>query len=206
MPFLFRNSMRPIKDIVEALARIPRALAPPDPYVSRRPAGRVEPAGVGSSLILDLPDGWDYPAWVDAEIWSRLDSGISGEAPATEMAVGTDALAWYGSFHRGSGGDWGIFIPVSSLAYCERRIFGQLKGDRTWKWQIAFDFLLAHEQMHFAVDYVCAQWELLLGTPCSSSLHHRMRTDGIQFLAAEEQLANAHMLRVAKTCLPPRSG
>ncbi|HZT33063.1 MAG TPA: hypothetical protein VFA33_24465 [Bryobacteraceae bacterium] len=191
--------MRPIANIVAALGRIPRALTSPDPDVTRRPEGRAEPAGVGTALTLDLPDGWEYPPWADAEFWSPLDSRIKGEGPLQGAAVGTDALAWYASFHHGSGGDWGIFVPVSSLAYCEQRILGQQRGGRAWKWQIAYDFLLAHEQMHFAIDYVCAQWELLLEAPCWAAFLQRRKSGRISFLAAEEQLANAHMLRIAKT-------
>src|SRR5579883_1465950 len=79
--------MRPIANIVAALGRIPRALTSPDPDVTRRPEGRAEPAGVGTALTLDLPDGWEYPPWADAEFWSPLDSRIKGEGPLQGAAV-----------------------------------------------------------------------------------------------------------------------
>jgi len=103
------------------------------------------------------------------------------------------------SFHYTGGARWGIFIPISSLGYCENRIFRGLSAPRARKWQLAYDALLAHEKIHFAVDYACAQWELLLHAPCWAGLRHRLQGDGLPYLQVEEQLANAFMLQCAAT-------
>lgn len=191
--------MKSIAEIVEALGSIPRALVQPDKYPFRPPVlpSSVTPSSESPALVLDLPEEWDYPDWVDHERWLTLDRDVSGTRAAEPRPVGTDALAWYVSFHQSFGGAWGIFIPVSSLSYFETRAFNKLRTKRIRKWQLAYDALLAHEQMHFAVDYVCAQWELLLQSPSWASFYNRKHARDTPYLPAEEQLANAYMLRRA---------
>ena len=162
--------------------------------------GPVADGASSAEGVVDVSDQTDYPDWVAAETWDSLDRDVFGDAEAlnpSQGASGIDALAWYVSFHFANSGKWGIFIPVSSLGYFEKRIFPELTASRTRKWQLAYDALLAHEQVHFAVDYTCAQWELLLHAPCWAGLCNRIRAERVPYLEIEEQLANAFMLQCA---------
>ena len=209
--------MIPIEKIVQELKRIPRALQPPHlnldpsgkPRVTVPVTGRLEDMNV----IPSVPDEWAYPEWVEREAWPRIDDAVTGKESGAEGRVGIDVLAWYVSFHlsrdpntpgqgRLAPEGWGVFIPVSSLSYLEQGVFAGLTLDRQAKWNLAFQLLLLHELMHFAVDYACAQWELLLQTPCWAALQHRMKAEQVAYLAAEEQLANAYMLRRCRSFLP----
>ncbi len=142
-------------------------------------------------MVSEPPFEGEYPEWVERDTWKPIDDAVGGGAG---RAVGTDALAWYESFHL-SLDHWGIYIPVSSLAYLECRVFAGLPLSREEKWTLGLQVLLTHERMHFAVDYVCAQWELLLRTPCWAALNHAMKAKNLTYVGSEERLANAFMLR-----------
>lgn len=196
------DQMKPIQEVVDALRGLPRALVPYEIDPWRRPViqGTVADGASGAEGVVDVSDQADYPNWVEAETWEPLDRDIFGasELPKPNQApVGLDALAWYVSFHFANSGKWGIFIPVSSLGYFEMRVFQELTASRASKWRLAYDALLAHEQMHFAVDYACAQWELLLHAPCWAGLRNRIRSERVPYLEVEEKLANAFMLQCA---------
>jgi hypothetical protein len=115
-----------------------------------------------------------YPEWVQEQVWEPTDQAVLGDMSRQPSRIGIDALAWYVSFHH-DGPDWRIYIPISSLAYFECRVFNQLPLAREEKWHLALEILLAHERMHFIVDYHCAQWELLLQSPCRAALRERMK-------------------------------
>jgi hypothetical protein len=70
-----------------------------------------------------------------------------------------------------------------------------LRLEQAAKRQVALEMLLEHEMLHFAVDYACAQWEVLLHAPCWRSLMQRRREKGLPYIELEESLANAYMLR-----------
>ena len=201
------HQMKPIQEVVQALGDVSRALVPYEGDPWQRPIIPVtvtEGAGSGEVLV-DMSEEWDYPDWVERETWDALDRDVfehSDLPAASSRAAGIDALAWYVSFHYTGGGPWGIFIPVSSLGYCENRIFRGLRATRAGKWHLAYDALLAHEQMHFAVDYASAQWEVLLHAPSWAGLHERMRVDSVPYLQVEEQLANAFMLQCSSSWKP----
>lgn len=194
--------MKPIQEVVEALRDIPRALVPyeADPWQRPTLPGTVTEGSGSGQVVVDVSGQWDYPDWVEGETWDALDRDVfeySDLPGARSGPAGIDALAWYVSCHYTGGGPWGIFIPVSSLGYGESRVFQGLRAPRARKWQLAYDALIAHEQMHFAVDYACAQWEVLLQAPSWAGLRDRRRVDGVPYLQVEEQLANAFMLQCA---------
>ncbi len=120
------------------------------------------------------------------EIFDSISSRVSTD--------GIEALAWYSSFHFDSS-DWGIFIPVSSLYYLEERVFRSASRSQERRLQMAFELILEHELFHFATDYACAQWEIIVRSPLWSFLtHQRLQKDG-RYLVQEEKMANAYMLR-----------
>ena len=186
--------MQPTADVVKELQSIPGALFPPYPNPSGRPPRRIYqlPAHV-EELVFSF-DSVDYPEWVQEEVWEPANQAVQGDTSRHPQRVGVDALAWYVSFHH-NGPNWGIYIPVSSLAYFECCVLRDLPLGREAKWHLAFQILLAHERMHFIVDYHCAQWELLLHSPCWAALCERMKADANTYLATEEQVANAFMLQ-----------
>lgn len=187
--------MKLIEDIVEELRFTRGALVP----AAHNPKGAPSPVITiegESSIAIDLPQSWTYPSDGNSDRWPALDLAV-------ESDLGLDALAWYVSFHHSldeplTRQKWGIFIPESSLVYCESRIFASLPGTREQKCQLAYEALLHHEQMHFAIDYACAQWEIMLDAPCWAAFRHRLRREGMSYFALEEQLANGFMLARAK--------
>lgn len=79
----------------------------------------------------------------------------------------------------------------------------KLRIERDRRLHLAWSALLAHEQMHFAVDYACAWFELLLRAPIRREFSTRFarqpplagQTLSEAYLEIEEAAANAHMLR-----------
>lgn len=120
----------------------------------------------------------------------RIDEEVrSGQGPST----GIDALAWYSSFHN-TRAEWGIYIPQLSLVYVTRRWLKRLGLPLERKLQLAFRLLHEHELFHFATDYMVAQWEIVIGSPCWRVLMEQKRAMGT-YVEQEEKLANAYMLR-----------
>src|SRR5262249_4139418 len=122
--------------------------------------------------------------------FDQLDDQIFG---GQRTPTGVDALAWYSSFHNLQP-EWGIYIPTLSLMYIERRWLKEVRAPFWRKFQIAAAILHQHELFHFATDYMVAQWEVLLSAPMWALTMEQRRDKGI-YLAEEEKLANAHMLR-----------
>lgn len=188
--------MQNINDVIECLRRIKKAMG----YVEYNPLmppaiSRNQKHEQASPLapIFHTPEEFDYPDYVEFEYFQAIDRDYAER--------GIEALAWYVSFHNG--GPWGIYIPVLSLAYIENRFLKRYRGTRFRKWQLGYDLLLQHEMFHFATDYMCAQWEILLQAPCWSALTDYRKREGIGYLEIEEKLANAYMLRQLNKQLTP---
>lgn len=194
--------MKPIEHLREELKRIPKAMweEPFDPFERPQyPPDQVETLTRedGSQVFLGGQEVLQHPPFLEQELLQPKDRaiGIGSQEGGSQQGQGIDALAWYVSFHKSSG-DWGIFIPTSSLVYLELRHVNSLRLSQTAKRQVALELLLEHELFHFATDYVCAQWEVLLQAPCWRSLTQMRRDGGMTCIQLEEALANAYMLRV----------
>jgi len=125
-----------------------------------------------------------------AAVIDRIDDAVhSGQGPLT----GIDALAWYSSFHN-LRSEWGIYIPLLSLVYITKRWLKHLGLPIERNLQLAFSLLHEHELFHFATDYMVAQWEIVLDSPCWAVLLEQKRATGT-YIEEEEKLANAYMLR-----------
>lgn len=195
--------MQQIANVVQELRSITGALLPPhaDPF-GRRPRRVYELPSGRQEWTLSI-DPTDYPNWIEAEVWQPTTRAVNGDQSNRPTRIGVDALAWYVSFHH-DGPNWGIYIPISSLAYVETCVLKKMRTSREEKWKLALQLLLAHECMHFIVDYQCAQWELLLQAPCRAALHERIKNEQNYYLAVEEQVANGYMLhRILSHCSPP---
>lgn len=196
--------MRDVATIREDLGRIAGAIISDEFDPSERPpqikiSERIDLDGVSSGGLqpaFDLGDS-DYSEEARS-LFYRLDSAVLGnrEGNATSAPCGIDAIAWYVSFHFSSV-NWGVYIPISSLAYLESTHLAGLDDSREQKWRMAFQVLLHHELFHFAADYMSAQWEVLLGLPCWAELRQR-KLAADRYLKNEEALANAFMLRKTK--------
>ncbi|CAN5564723.1 hypothetical protein BH10CYA1_BH10CYA1_59820 [soil metagenome] len=192
--------MKDIAEIIQELRQIsPLTLLEPVARPERRPPRRilVEQSlsdRASASVYLDVDEVPPDDLKGDRNwIFQELDEIVGGKQDSAGQTA-IDALAWYWSFRHQST-SWGIFIPASSLAYLEDRVFKELPGSRSDKWRLAFESLLQHEYVHFVIDYVCAQWELLLQASCRNAFHGRLKPAGEPYFRAEELLANAHMLR-----------
>lgn len=114
---------------------------------------------------------------------------------------GIDALAWYVPFHY-TGVQWGIYLPTSSLVYLANEVFGSLPTTPLTRIHLAFHSMLNHELFHFATDYTIAQAELEHQEPWFVPASQEFTQHLPNYLALEEQLANAYMLTAFRTMKP----
>jgi hypothetical protein len=112
-----------------------------------------------------------------------------------------DALAWYASFHY-PGLQWGIYIPISGLAYMMQNAFGSLPVPLETKAHLAFHAVLNHELFHFATDYAIAQMEMDYQEPWLVPAKRAFRLGIPNYCVEEEQLANAYMLSAFRSMKP----
>jgi len=117
--------------------------------------------------------------------------------------IGTEALAWYVSFHNKPPVKWGIYIPVSSLLYLSETWLYGLPTDLYTRILLAFRALHQHELFHFGTDYMAAQWEVITGRPCYVPAQASLKDPSLGYIFNEEKLANGQMLRAFRR-LPAR--
>lgn len=207
--------MSTIETILSELAAIAKALGQEANDPRQRPGRRsstVPPTTerAGADPIFD-PSGWEI---TDVTMWEEAIESTRRaiEGRASGPSTGTEALAWYVSFHDNQDA-WGIYIPLSSLALLDELCLKRLRIARSLRLRLAWSILLHHEQMHFAVDYACAWFELMLRAPIRREFTARFRAHspfkGIDktesYLEIEEAAANAHMLRQLARAKSPRA-
>ena len=198
--------MNSVNEIISELAGIRAALRQLDDDPRQQPRRRTEPVRVDGDPTIDAGQ-WDVTnrdRWEEEK--ERTRRAVEGEGPSIDQSgnsrSGTEALAWYVSFHDNQRA-WGIYIPLSSLALMDELYLGNLPIERERRFQLAWSALMLHEKMHFAVDYACAWFELMLRAPIRREFMDRfnsqpplaaaMRSEA--YLEVEETLANAYMLR-----------
>jgi len=201
----------PISAVIQEVRRIGRATwlgsDPAAPPIIR-PRDSLEPTSGGYTPVFD-DSGFASPAssrWEEAisSVGRQLTSGEDERSDSRPAGAhfGIDALAWYASFHSNLE-DWGIYVPLSSLPILDTLYLSHLPLSRSERWRLAWDVLMAHEIVHFAVDYACAWFELLYHVPIRRAFSDRMRSDianGVfpirsSYLEIEESLANGNVLR-----------
>jgi plasmid maintenance system killer protein len=157
-------------------------------------ATRLEPLGGAIVPIIDIQESGSTSPDEKLMPWREF-SEWRNEISAEEEKRGIDALAWYVSFHN-TEPEWGIYIPISSLHYIAGRHLKRLRYSKARKLEIAFNALLFHESIHYAVDRNVAAWELILGVALHGEVPDRLKTLG--YIQVEEAVANAHKLRELK--------
>lgn len=153
----------------------------------------------------DGSDSWLDPVFeIGADVDERF-FGLGGdEGKKIRQSVqlhGMDALAWYVSFHR-PGLQWGIYVPLSGLAYMMRNAFGELPIPLETKAHLAFHAALNHELFHFATDYAIAQAELDHQEPWYVPATTAFRMGTPSYCVEEERMANAYMLSAFRSMKP----
>jgi hypothetical protein len=153
----------------------------------------------------DATDSWLDPVF---EIGPEMDESFPGlggaEGRQIQQSVrlhGMDALAWYVSFHH-PGLQWGIYVPLSGLAYMMQNAFGGLSVRLETKAHLAFHAALNHELFHFATDYAIAQAELDHQEPWYVPAKSAIRMGVPSYCVEEEQMANAYMLSAFRSMKP----
>lgn len=205
-----------MNDLIRELEKIRNALGHgPDPRlrpaISRGRSTAPSPERISGTPLVD-GSGW---AIDDADRWDEKQTHakrLIEEGRVTTGGVsesGIDALAWYSSFHDYQNG-WGIYIPISSLALLDSLYLAHLPLDRDRRLTIAWQALLLHEQAHFAVDYACAWFEVMLTAPIRREFTSRFSAkpplramETVEtYLEIEEATANAYMLRQFRRSQP----
>jgi hypothetical protein len=198
--------MSSIDGVISELAGIRNALGQDAGEPWRRPRRHGSTEAPASERVTGDPI-FDSGRWeiADQRLWEEEKESarraVEGEVLSSGR-TGIEALAWYASFHDNQR-DWGIYIPLSSLALLDELYLSRLPMDRDRRLRLAWSILLHHEQMHFAVDHACAWFELMLRAPIRREFMARFRaepplpavTTSEAYLEIEEAAANAHMLR-----------
>jgi len=143
----------------------------------------------------DPLEGVLYPMLNDDELSDAIKRSSEIRSPwGAPEDDGTDALAWYVSFHRDPQ-NWGIYIPISGLLRFANHISPNGPGISGWQGvvNLALRGLLAHERIHYAVDYAAGQIELLFNAPCY--IQGQTVLSNGKYVPDEEQLANGACLR-----------
>jgi len=116
---------------------------------------------------------------------------ISEQDPELDGEIrerGTDALAWYVSFHQSR--RWGIYFRVRGISYLANLLKTRSnRDDLNERIRNALDVLFYHEVFHFLTDMVSAHMEMVFRKPHYLPYKNRY-SDFI-----EEALANAYVLR-----------
>ena len=206
---------RSLQHLLDELRRIPKATwtgADPTKPPVLRPSDTAEIDPADHTLVFD-DTGYVVPvsaAWEEARRAITQRVTPDGRSSGAAGRVGLDALAWYASFHD-AGERWGIYVPLSTLPLMDDLYLSGLPLSRTERWLLAWDVLIAHEIVHFAVDYACAWFELLFHAPIRRAFSDRMSAgiapnifpNQANYLEVEESLANGHALRtVIPTQIP----
>lgn len=197
-----------VPTMIEALSRINGAIVP-SPSGSLRSTVKFDrrhlwvPVAENPERDADryIRDGQDplesvlYSSLNESELSDAIirSSRILGQWGSPEEE-GTDALAWYVSFHRDPQ-NWGVYIPMSGLFRFAHYISPNGPGVVGWQGvvNLALRALLAHERIHYAVDYAAGQIELLFNAPCY--IQWRIALSNGRYVPDEEQLANGACLR-----------
>ena len=108
--------------------------------------------------------------------------------------VGLDALSWYISYHQHR--EWGIYIPLTGLVRFAS-LFAESTPNPLAAVNVAFDLLLSHESVHYGVDVAVSQLELIEHRALYIANRNLLR-NGRGYIEAEEKIANAAMLILAK--------
>jgi hypothetical protein len=208
--------MKSVAEILEVIKRIPGALIEQDAEEARRgsqpgiktlwpgPEDKKHVDASGLSPEEDLSETAN-PIQIEEifEIGAKIDedrlidamNGSEGERIKQSVLVkGIDALGWYAPFHV-KGQQWGIYVPLSGIAYMIQNVFGGLPQDIETKVLISFRAIHQHELFHFAVDYMAGQWEAVTGEPCYVSGKEKLRDKTLGYNVLEEECANGHMMR-----------
>jgi len=128
--------------------------------------------------------------------WSAIRSASDLQPEwGNEETRGTDALAWYVSFHKTN--YWGIYIPYTGLLRFASNFLG-ITQNPDLAIQLAWDGLLAHESMHYGIDVACAQLEVISDSPIYLNGQFSLRS-AQGHIPDEEQIAEAAMLRFFKS-------
>ena len=132
----------------------------------------------------------------NAELGDLISRAVSiwGSGSESEEGRGGDYLAWYLPFHNDTQ-NWGVHIPVTGLLKCARDI---APSGFTGSWldivELALQGLLAHELIHYAVEYRSAQLEYLMEEHCYLASRTALN-EGTKYVPFEERLAEGAFLR-----------
>ena len=136
--------------------------------------------------------GLNRPIISDEDYTRRAISVASDEKEdwPRESILGTEALAWYVSFHVSN--YWGIYIPHTGLLRHAHK-FLQITNSANVATQISYDALIAHESIHYGIDIACARLELISNRAVYISGKNSLRSP-LGYNEMEEQIAEGVLL------------
>jgi hypothetical protein len=144
--------------------------------------------------IPQFDEVFEYGAAIDRNLIQDVMGGRAGDDIERSVQFrGIEALAWYVTFHV-RGGQWGIYIPLSSVAFMVARVFNSVTADLEDLFRLSVRALHQHELFHFALDYVSGQVEILTKRACHKP-SRSLKNQELGYIVREELIANANMIR-----------
>jgi hypothetical protein len=141
---------------------------------------------------IDLPT-FHFPGDLDPESVIRELAGKAGDKYRSQKLLnGIDDYGAYLTFHQRAV-QWGIYLPMSGIASFMLHHLAHLKIEPIAMFRLAAFLILEHERMHFAIDCMLTQMELLACRPIWWPV--RRSVGFAEFRLIEESIANAKMLR-----------
>lgn len=129
--------------------------------------------------------------WIDPEYQpSADDQRILGDV----NRIGTEALAWYVSFHQNR--RWGIYFRLRGLAFLAGLFMAKnpaIEANECMK--RAYDVLFQHEFFHFLTDMTAVHMEMVYQKPIYNDYLSYLNGYTSKSFQIEEPLANACALR-----------
>lgn len=135
------------------------------------------------------------PIISEPNILAEISINDSEELWGSSSVHGIEAIAWYKSFHVSN--YWGIYISYSGLLRYAKK-FNSAVGDEKTCLDLAWDGIMSHESVHYAVDVACARAELIAHLPIY--LPGKVLTKSQHgYSIDEERLAEGALLRYFKS-------
>jgi hypothetical protein len=132
--------------------------------------------------------------WIDPEYRpSADDPGISADV----RKRGTEALAWYTSFHQSR--RWGIYFRLRGLAFLAGLLMAKnpaIEANESMK--RAYDVVFQHEFFHFLTDITAVHIEMVYQKPIYNNYLSYLAGNTVKDFRIEEPLANAYSLRCSQ--------
>jgi hypothetical protein len=171
-------------------------------YIGRISARKIWNGGSNERNIDEIPEKINKnsvdkisPIANEINILADIKENDSEELWGSSSQVGTEAIAWYKSFHTSK--YWGIYVSYSGLLRYAKKFYSTV-GDDQISIDLAWNGIMAHESTHYAVDVACSKVEIIANSPIYLPGKKNAKSN-YGYSIDEERLAEGALLRYFKS-------